>query len=195
MEQNSKRKIPGWARILILLAVLLVVTGAYAALRLYNDRQAEIEDASETILSVKEGQVVSFTYEKDGAVYTFARENRKSDWVYQQDPSLELEQNLVDNVLLTATEITTKQIISENLDEAAEYGLDDPCFTLNMMLKDGTEQVLYLGSVNAMTSDYYAAVEGDGRIFTLSQDFYNSFADVDELAKTPSELVLSDSAY
>ena len=108
---------------------------------------------------------------------------------------MELEQNLVDSILSTACEVSAQQIVAENLEQAAEYGLDDPSFTLTMVLKDGTEKTLYLGAVNAMTSDYYASVEGDERIFTLSQDFYNSFSDVDELSKTPSELSLSDSAY
>ena len=195
MEENRKKSMPGWVKILILLAVLAVVIGAYAALRSYNEQQADLENASETVLSVKEGKVLSFTYERDGVVYTFSRKDRKSDWVYEQDPSLELEQNLVDSILSTACEVSAQQIVAENLEQAAEYGLDDPSFTLTMVLKDGTEKTLYLGAVNAMTSDYYASVEGDERIFTLSQDFYNSFSDVDELSKTPSELSLSDSAY
>ena len=145
------------------------------------------------MLSVNMSKVVSFTYELDGAVYTFTRDDSKSDWVYQQDPSLELVQDAVTGMLSTATAVSTDQIVAENLDQAAEFGLDDPSFTVTMVLKDGTVKTLYLGSVNAMTSDYYASVEGDGQIFTLNQDFYNAFTSAEELAEAPP--ALSSSSY
>ncbi len=193
MEKKKKKTIPGWGRILILLAVLAVFAGTYAGLKAYNEKQAEENGSGTVMLSVNMSKVVSFTYELDGAVYTFTRDDSKSDWVYQQDPSLELDQDAVTGMLSTATAVSTDQIVAENLDQAAEFGLDDPSFTVTMVLKDGTVKTLYLGSVNAMTSDYYASVEGDGQIFTLNQDFYNAFTSAEELAEAPP--ALSSSSY
>ena len=195
MEENKKRKIPGWVRSVILLLVLVLVLGVYMALRTYNEHQADTDEAMTEMLSVDVEKVRSFTYELDGAVYTYSREDSKSDWIYEQDPSLELEQTLVDSLLSTASEVSTDKIVAENMDRAAEFGLDMPSFTLTMVLEDGTEKTVYLGSVNSMTSDYYASVEGDGRIFTLHQDYYSSFTGAEELAKTSPELSLSDSSY
>ncbi len=193
MSEKKKKGIPGWGRILILLAVLAVGVGAYTGLKAYNEKQADESASNTTMLSVNNSRVLSFTYELDGAVYTFTRDNSKSDWVYEQDPSLELDQDLVTGMLSTATSVSTEKIVAENMDSAAEYGLDDPSFTVLMVLKDGTVKSLSLGSVNSMTSDYYASVEGDGRIFTVNEDFYNSFTTAEELAETPS--ALSASSY
>ena len=192
---EKKKKIPGWARILILAAVLAVGLGIWTGLKAYNEKQEEENTSGMTMLSVKNAKVRSFTYELDGAVYTFTRENSKSDWVYQQDPSLELDQDTVTGVLSVATNVSTEKIVADNSDRAAEFGLDDPSFTVTMVLEDGSQKTVYLGSVNPMTSDYYASVEGDGRIFTLNQDFYRSFTSAEELAAASSEMDLSDSVY
>lgn len=188
MNENKKKNLPGWARILILLVVLAVGVGTYTGLKAYNEKQEEEKTSGTTMLSVDSSEILSFTYELDGAVYTFTRQDNQSDWVYEQDPSLELEQNTVTGMLTAATTVSTQKIVADNLDNAAEYGLDTPSFTVKMTMKDGTVKTLNLGSLNSMTSDYYASIEGDGRIFTVSQDFYSSFTSAEELAKTPSAL-------
>ena len=195
MEEKKRKNIPSWGRILILLVVLMIGLGVWTALKAYNEKQEDENASSITMLSISNSKVLSFTYELDGAVYTYTRENSKADWVYEQDPSLMLDQDAVTNMLSMATNVSTKLIAAENSDNAAEYGLDDPSFTVTMVLKDGTRKTLHLGSVNSMTSDYYASIEDDGRIFTLNQDFYNSFTSAEELADAPSQLDLSDSSY
>ena len=110
METKKKKTIPGWGRILILLAVLAVFAGTYAGLKAYNEKQAEENESGTVMLSVNMSKVVSFTYELDGAVYTFTREDSKSDWIYQQDPSLELDQDAVTGMLSTATAVSTASV-------------------------------------------------------------------------------------
>ena len=190
-DNKKKRKIPGWIRIAALLAVLLIIAGAYFGLKVYNEKQAEKENSSTEMLSVKTGDVLSFTYELDGAVYTFEREDSKSDWVYLQDPSLALEQDAVTDMLSTGTSVSTELIVADDLEKASEFGLDTPSFTLSMTLKDGSVKTVYVGSLNSMISDYYSYIEGDNRIFTLGQDFISSFTTAEELADASSSDALS----
>ncbi len=184
MEKN--RKLSGGVRIVLLLAVLSIAVGIYFGLTAYNDRQAEKEDSQTEMLSVKTSDVISFTYDLDGVNYTFEREDGKSDWMYVQDPSLELDQDTVTDMLSAGTSVSTKTIIADNLENASEYGLDHPSFTLSMNLKDSTVKTICLGTLNPMTSEYYSYIEGDERIFTLEQDFLSSFTTAEELASASS---------
>ena len=195
MEDKNKRKLSGGVRIILLLAVLSIAVGIYFGLTVYNDRQAEEEDASTEMLSVKTSDVVSFTYELNGVNYTFEREDSKSDWIYVQDPSLELDQDTVTDMLSTGTSVSAKTIIADNLENASEYGLENPAFTLSMNLKDGTVKTICVGALNSMTSEYYSYIEGDERIFTVEQDFMSSFTTAEELASASSMEESSISAY
>lgn len=188
MSANQKRKIRGWQKLVILLVILAAALAVYAGLNKYNSEKAKEEIATTTILSVKKTQVLSFSYQLQGIVYTFDRENSKSDWVYRQDPSVALDQDLVNGMLSAAVNVSTDRIIAENMDNAQEYGLDHPQFTVSMTLKDGSVKTILMGLQNSMTSDYYAAVEEDGRIFTLNPDFYSSFTTIDQLTAAATQV-------
>lgn len=188
MAAEKKKGLPGWAKIVILLLVLAAALGAYAGLRAYNSSRAEKEDAasSTSMLSVNQADVTSFSYTLDGAVYTYERKDSKSDWIYQQDPDLKLTQDAVTDMLKRACSVSTEDVVSKDQNKKSDFGLDNPRMTITLGLKDGSQKIIYVGGLNSMTSEYYANVEGDARIFTVDTDFYSSFTGAGNLAETSS---------
>ena len=198
MEAN-KKKIPPAARILIMLLVLAVAIGAYAGIRHYNsthDKSSDGADKTE-IYSVDADKITQMKYTLGGVVYTFDRADSKSDWTYSEDTSLSLDQDTVDSMASTAAFVSTKKVVQDNLDNSSEYGFDSPTFTLTITLSDGSAKTVTVGSENSVTSEYYAYVDGDNRIFTIDSDFLNSFTTADNLSSSDvsSYLNSSDSSY
>lgn len=194
--EKKKKKISPAVRILIMLLVLLVAVCAYAGIRHYNSTHDESdESANQTeIYTVNEDDITQMSYTLDGVVYTYTREDSDSDWTYTDDQSLALDQDTFGNMVSMAASVSTDQIVQENLDNKADYGLDNPEFTLTITLKDGTTKTLYVGSLNSVTSKYYAYVDGDDRIFTLASDFTSSFTTPDELSSSSTSEALDSSA-
>lgn len=194
---ENKKKISPAVRILLLLLVLIVLIGAYAGVKHYSsthDDDGSADEKTTEIYKVDADKITQMSYTLDGVTYTFGRENNKSDWKYSEDPSLALDQDSIDNMASTAASVSTSQVVSEDLDSSADYGLDSPSFTLTITLKDGTVKTVKVGQLNSVTSKYYACVEGDSRIFTLESDFVSSFASIDSLSSNSVSQMLDSSA-
>ncbi len=179
-EENKANQ--GVMKILVLLIVLAVLVCALYGLKAYNARQdaAEEEGTYEAEWTCDESDITSLHYVLDGIEYRFDRDS-DDKWVYRENPELDLSQSAVEGMVQTASSIYAGQFVTENLQNAADYGLDDPQFTLTITMKDGTERILYIGNENTMSNIYYAYLEEDERIFTIEPDFYTSFTGIDNL--------------
>ena len=82
-----------------------------------------------------------------------AKEKQDGTWSYDQDPSVNLDQDAVESLLsVFATFTATDEITAyENL---SEYALDAPADTVTFTTDAGTV-TLYEGMENAMLNEYY----------------------------------------
>lgn len=145
-----------------LAAALVVCGGAYAALRVWNDRQAQIDDtvyvtqlSDLTVLSLINGQrELSFTKAED-------------TWQYDGDDAFPADQEAVEDLAEQIGSLAAIRVIDDPEDLSA-YGLDEPALQASVTAGDGTDVTLLLGDVS--DSYCYAKRTDSDTVYTVSTD-------------------------
>lgn len=145
-----------------LAAALVVCGGAYAALRVWNDRQAQIDDtvyvtqlSDLTGLSLTNGQgELSFTKAEDV-------------WQYDGDDAFPADQEAVEDLAEQIGSLAAIRVIDDPEDLSA-YGLDEPALQATVTAGDGTAVTLLLGDVS--DSYCYAKRTDSDTVYTVSTD-------------------------
>lgn len=145
-----------------LAAALVVCGGAYAALRVWNDRQAQIDDtvyvtqlSDLTGLSLTNGQgELSFTKAEDA-------------WKYDGDDAFPADQEAVEDLAEQIGSLAAIRVIDDPEDLSA-YGLDEPALQATVTAGDGTAVTLLLGDVS--DSYCYAKRTDSDTVYTVSTD-------------------------
>lgn len=145
-----------------LAAALVVCGGAYAALRVWNDRQAQIDDtvyvtqlSDLTALSLINGQgELSFTKAED-------------TWQYDGDDAFPADQEAVEDLAEQIGSLAAIRVIDDPEDLSA-YGLDEPALQASVTAGDGTAVTLLLGDVS--DSYCYAKRTDSDTVYTISTD-------------------------
>ena len=145
-----------------LAAALVVCGGAYAALRVWNDQQAQVDDAvyvtqlsDLTALSLTNGQgELSFTKAEDV-------------WQYDGDASFPAGQEAVEDLAEQIGSLAAIRVIDDPEDLSA-YGLDEPALQASVTAGDGTAVTLLLGDVS--DSYCYAKRTDSDTVYTVSTD-------------------------
>ena len=146
----------------VLAAALVVCGGAYAALRVWNDRQAQIDDtvyvtqlSDLTALSLTNGQgELSFTKAEDV-------------WQYDGDDAFPADQEAVEDLAEQIGSLAAIRVIDDPEDLSA-YGLDEPALQATVTAGDGTAVTLLLGDVS--DSYCYAKRTDSDTVYTVSTD-------------------------
>ena len=146
----------------VLAAALVVCGGAYAALRVWNDRQAQIDDtvyvtqlSDLTVLSLINGQgELSFTKAEDV-------------WQYDGDDAFPVDQEAVEDLAEQIGSLAAIRVIDDPEDLSA-YGLDEPALQASVTAGDGTAVTLLLGDVSG--SYCYAKRADSDTVYTVSTD-------------------------
>lgn len=146
----------------VLAAALVVCGGAYAALRVWNDRQAQIDDtvyvtqlSDLTALSLNNGQgELSFTKAEDV-------------WQYDGDDAFPADQEAVENLAEQVGSLAAIRVINDPEDLSA-YSLDEPALQATVTAGDGTAVTLLLGDVS--DSYCYAKRTDSDTVYTVSTD-------------------------
>lgn len=151
-------------RTLVLMGAAVAVCAAgYAALRLWNQRQAEVDDAVHlTTLT----QATSFSFTNQNGDFSFTQ-SQEEGWQRTDDPDFPTDQDAVDSLVSQALSLTAVRTISDP-EGLSSYGLDDPQLTLT--LSDG-EDTFSLLVGDAFDSYYYAQVSGqEDTVYTISTE-------------------------
>ena len=164
----------------VLAAALVVCGGAYAALRVWNDRQAQIDDtvyvtqlSDLTALSLTNGQgELSFTKAEDV-------------WQYDGDASFPADQEAVEDLAEQVGSLAAIRVIDDPEDLSA-YGLDEPTLQASVTAGDGTAVTLLLGDVS--DSYCYAKRTDSDTVYTVSTDLPENLESLEllDLAAIPN---------
>lgn len=146
----------------VLAAALVVCGGAYAALRVWNDQQAQIDDtvyvtqlSDLSVLSLINGQgELSFTKAEDA-------------WQYDGDDAFPADQEAVEDLAEQIGSLAAIRVIDDPEDLSA-YGLDEPALQATVTAGDGTAVTLLLGDVS--DSYCYAKRTDSDTVYTVSTD-------------------------
>lgn len=169
----------------ITVVLLLVLVLAYIGIHIYNQKQEEKKEKEEkeneiTVTELDTDDVTAFSYQVSGETLSFTKDG--DEWVYDQDTSLDLDEDVVNGMIEKAASLTADDSF-DDYDSLADYGLDQPSNTITLTTKESTT-TLYLGNQNAMTSQYYL-MTGDGEtVYAVDNTLSTTFSKtVDSLVK------------
>lgn len=165
----------------ITVVILLVLVLAYIGIHLYNQKQEEKKEKEEkeneiTVTELDTDDVTAFSYQVSGETLSFTKDG--DEWVYDQDTSLDLDEDVVNGMIEKAASLTADDSF-DDYDSLADYGLDQPSNTITLTTKESTT-TLYLGNQNAMTSQYYL-MTGDGEtVYAVDNTLSTTFSKTED---------------
>lgn len=171
----------------ILAAAVVILAAAFLGIKHYNEVQEQESDAKDTeiIVDINRDDITKFSYEYDGETYAF--EKKDDTWYYVDDPSMNLNQNIIGTMLMKLAKLEIVQSI-ENVTDMSQYGLDEDYLTFEYETADKS-YILHIGSRNSMTGVYYMAMPSETTVYAME-----GRALVGSFERTPEDMELEEEA-
>ncbi len=156
-------------RLGILTGVLVVVSALTFAIFQYQEQKEQISNSEEVILSINSEDVTSLSWEYEDTSLSFHKDDT---WIYDEDEAFPVDEDKI-NELLSIFENFSASFIIENVDDYAQYGLEDP--TCIIHVEDGEHSYqITLGNYSTMDSKRYISID-DGNVYLVSNDPLNTY--------------------
>ena len=151
-------------RLYLLLGVLVVVCAAAALALGMEQRQEQIETSGETVFSLDPAsvQTLSWTYEDQTLAF-----HRDEGWLYDGDEAFPVDDQAISRLLEQFESFSAAFIITD-VEDYAQYGLEEPQCTIDLSDGENSWQIL-LGDYSTMDSQRYVST-GDGNVYLAVSD-------------------------
>lgn len=163
--------------LVILAVVLVVLIGAYAGLRLWNNTLEEAEAKASEVAVItlsKLEDISSISFEYEGETLNFSK-NSDGQWEYADDQAFPLDESFITTIETTLMDLSAERGF-ENIEGDESYGLSEPSIWLSAETTSGDSFKISIGSLSGSGSGYYAKVEGDDLIYVVSSDLVSSIS-------------------
>ena len=155
--------------------VLGVACGAYVGVNSYvssqEAKEAEEEDKSVDLISLKADDVTAVSFKADDADVGF---DRKDDsWAEKSDADFPVNQDTVDNAVKGVASLTADQEISD-IEDLSQYDLDDPQNTITLTTADG-DTTLQVGMESSNNQYYVKKADDDKNVYLVSSTSLEPF--------------------
>ena len=155
--------------------VLGVACGAYVGVNSYVSSQeateAEEEDKSVDLISLKADEVTAVSFKADDADVEF---DRKDDsWTEKSDADFPVNQDTMDDAVKGVASLTADQEISD-VEDLSQYELDDPQNTITLTTADG-DTTLQVGMESSNNQYYVKKEDDDKNVYLVSSTSLESF--------------------
>lgn len=155
--------------LIILLAVLVVLVVAYVVTGQLKKKSAEKENEEKQIAVLDMSDITSIQYTNGTDTMWFIKED--GTWYSESDKEFPLQQSSLKTMAETFGTLSANRELTDG-DTLADYGLEEPQYTITLKNADGEEQNIYIG--NAAGEDYYMTVGDKGKIYTVDYSVVNA---------------------
>ena len=191
-------------RLVKLIVLFAVLAGLIVGYVLYSNYVAEQEkenteipeDTTVNVLSIEESSVTSIEYEYGEEAVNLKKKGDK--WLWAEDEDFPLKQSYPEYMLDNLTNIVADRLVADNLDNEADFGMDEPNFVINYSTSSGEEYVYTIGGYNSAAKCYYIKSSVADKIYMTKKAAVEPFvyyilemAEVDSLAKFEAEKITS----
>ena len=152
-----------------LLGVLLVICGAAFAVSRYQEKRENIKNSGEVILEIPADSVTALSWTNESGTFSFTKDE---SWVYDDDAAFPVSGEKV-NDLLSQFEAFAAAFTIEDVDDYAQYGLDEPVCTINITAGEES-YTIKLGDFSKMDEQRYVSI-GDGKVYLVTHDPLDEF--------------------
>lgn len=173
-QKTQKGRIRKNKGLFILAAVLVLLLAVYFGLRAWNQseekRREEADKAAEIhVTDTAADDIVSMSFDVGSGEMAFSRTDGK--WYYTPDADFPLAQSYPEDMAAALGNITADRELEDG-DSLADYGLDEPAYTLSFTDADGSTTELYFGNMTG--EDYYVTVGDSGTVYTVASTVIDS---------------------
>ena len=158
-----------YKRIAVLLAVLVAACLATFAVSRYEQHQEQIAASGQTVLSIDPDTVTALSWTVGEESLAF---HKDESWLYDGDEAFPVDADKVADKLELFREFAAAFII-EDVEDYAQYGLDDPEGTISLTAGEQSYEIK-LGNFSRMDEQRYVDI-GDGNVYLAVTDPMDSF--------------------
>ena len=155
--------------LVILLTVLVVLVVAYVVTGQLKKKSAEKENEEKQIAVLDMSDITSIQYTNGTDTMSFIKEG--GTWYSESDKEFPLQQSSLKTMAETFGTLSANRELTDG-DTLADYGLEEPQYTITLKNADGEEQNIYIG--NAAGEDYYMTVGDKEKIYTVDYSVVNA---------------------
>lgn len=151
-------------RYTIILAVILGLLAACYFLFVFEEEQIA---ETERVFEIEAAEVVEIRTTVDGEATTLEKVPAKG-WEITEPIRYAADPNIVGTLLREFTTLSPARTVADSAEVLAEYGLEFPSASVEVVRGLDKPMVLLLGDVNPTGAAYYAAEKGTRRVFLVS---------------------------
>lgn len=152
-----------------LLGILLVICVAAFAVSRYQEKKENIKNSGEVILEIPTDSVTALSWSNEDGTFSFTKEEA---WTYDSDSAFPVSGEKI-NDLLSQFEAFAAAFTIDDVDDYAQYGLDEPVCTIDITVGEENYTVT-LGDFSKMDEQRYVSV-GDGKVYLVTHDPLDEF--------------------
>ena len=152
-----------------LLGVLLVVCVAAFAISRYEEKKEQIKNSGEVILEIPTNSVTALSWTNEDGTFSFTKD---ASWTYDEDTAFPVDEEKI-NDLLAQFESFSAAFVIEDVEDYAQYGLDEPICTISITAGEEA-YTIELGDISKMDEQRYISI-GDGKAYLVEHDPLNEF--------------------
>lgn len=156
-------------KLYVLLGVLLVICGAAFAVSRYQEKQENIKNSGEVILEIPTDSVTALSWTNESGTFSFTKDE---SWTYDDDTAFPVSGEKVTD-MLSQFEAFAAAFTIEDVDDYAQYGLDEPVCTISITA-DEESCTIKLGDFSKMDEQRYVSI-GDGKVYLVTHDPLDEF--------------------
>lgn len=184
MSKKSKMR-----KLISLFVLLVLFIALYFVVETVNKGKEKANEAkNEASISIHKmdvANIISFSYQYEGIQYLFQKEN--DVWICTNDTSIELDQNLVDNLIHKFKDVSASRIVEENSSDLSQYGLDNPTNIIKVTDKFDKTVIFNIGNENKIVNGYYIKTQENNTVYLIDNfpTFFNK--NLDDLKKVQDD--------
>lgn len=156
-------------RLGILCIVLIVCCVATFSVKQVEQYKEQIKNSGEVVLQVSTDSVQTLSWKYEDTELSFHKDEQ---WLYDEDENFPVDQDKIEELLNVFQEFTAAFEIDE-VEDLAQYGLDDPMCTISITTEDQTYEIT-LGDYSKMDEERYVST-GDGKVYLAQTDPFETY--------------------
>jgi hypothetical protein len=148
----------------LLLGVLAVICVLTFAVSRVEQQKEDIKNSDEIIMELDSDAVESLSWKCESGDYAF---HKDGTWQYDEDDAFPVSEEKIEELLGEFAEFGVSFVI-EDVDDYAQYGLDDPVCTIEIATAEDSYEIK-LGNYSTMDAERYVSI-GDGNVYLVQED-------------------------
>ena len=158
-----------WKTLAVCLSVLAVLLALYGILRAFSAEDGEKEETAEAVTGLDSESVSEFSILLEGQEVTFSKTD--DGWMKADEENFPVNDSTIDSLVATFSGLAADRILTD-VEDPAEYGLDEPLTSVTLTDSGGETVKISVGDENKDTGKYYVNLNDETEtVYVVDESF------------------------